>query len=133
MPTQNLSAFFVWSLDSEMQFCDYNQTSFEPKQRFAFLSNTILVRSTDISIIFIFNATNHYYQLIFDFLLLPNRWHASTSFLVSLTFTLSRKLITVSLKSLYLTEWGIPCITTLFHVLYWSELLILVSLFIRAS
>ena len=50
-----------------------------------------------------------------------------------MTFTLSRTLITISSRSLLLTDWGISCITTLFRLLYWSALFILILLFIRAS
>ena len=95
----------------------------------------MLVRSTDISIFFFFNASKECFpltNLTNVFLLSPKRWHAFMSFLVTLTLTLSRTLITLSSKSLLLTDWGIPCITILFHLLYWSALFILISLFIRA-
>ena len=91
------------------------------QKRFVFLSNPILVGSTDISIFLFFKASNECLRLTnltIVFLLSPNRWHASMSFLVTLTFTLSRTLITLSSKSLLLTDWGIPCIFMLFCLWY---------------
>ena len=73
------------------------------KKRFVFLPNPMLVRSTVIRVFLFFNASSECFRLTsltIVFLLSPSRWHASTSFLVSLMFTLSRTLITLSSKSL---------------------------------
>ena len=50
--------------------------------------------------------------------------------LATLTFNLSRTLITLTSKSLLLTYCGIPCILILFCLVYWSALFILISLFL---
>ena len=56
------------------------------------------------------------------------------SFLVTLTFTLSRILVAYfSSKSLILTDWGIPFISIMFRLLHWTALFILIWLFIRVS
>ena len=135
MPTSNLSAFFVWALASEMQFYYYNQTSFETKKKL--YSSEPSAGTINRHKLFLFvKASSKCFRLTnltIVFLLSPNQWHASMSILVTLTFTLSRILITLSSNSSLLTDWGIPCITKLFRLQYWPALFILISLFIRAS
>ena len=56
-----------------------------------------------------FSIDEPHYWTIVGFLLPPNRRHASVSFLVTLKFTLFRSLITLSSKSLLLTDSVIDC------------------------
>ena len=80
---------------------------FWDKKGFVFLSNPMLVRSTDMSIFSIFQCFERMFSIDephYCFSASPNRWHVSMSFLVTLTFYFSRTLTILSSISLLLTD-----------------------------
>ena len=110
----------------------YNQTSFESK-KYLYFCLTQCSWDQQTYIFFYFSMLQPIDEPQYCFSAISQPMSHFYVFFSHCDVILSRTLTTFSSKYLLLTDWEIPCITILFYLLYWSALLILMSLFIRAS